>query len=142
MTDQSKVALVTGAGTGVGKAVAQMLLQNGYCVTLAGRRAELLEAAASESDAGPDAVLCHVADLRHYEEVDRLFDAAIARFGRIDLLFNNAGIGARAVDVDELEISEWQAVLDTNVHGAFLCARRAFGQMKAQDPKEIGRAHV
>ena len=135
MTDQSKVALVTGAGTGVGKAVAQMLLQNGYCVTLTGRRAELLEAAASESDAAPDAVLCHAADLRHYEEVERLFDAAIARFGRIDLLFNNAGIGARAVDIDELEISEWQAVLDTNVHGAFLCARRAFGQMKAQDPK-------
>ena len=135
MTDQSKVAIVTGAGTGVGKAVAQMLLQNGYCVTLTGRRGELLEAAASESDAGPDAVLCHAADLRHPEEVDRLFDAAIARFGRIDLLFNNAGIGARAVDVDELEISEWQAVLDTNVHGAFLCARRAFGQMKAQDPK-------
>ena len=135
MTEQSKVALVTGAGTGVGKAVAQMLLQNGYCVTLTGRRVELLEAAASESDAGPDAVLCHAADLRHSEEVDRLFDAAIGRFGRIDLLFNNAGIGARAVDVDELEISEWQAVLDTNVHGAFLCARRAFGQMKAQDPK-------
>ena len=135
MTDQSKVALVTGAGTGVGKAVAQMLLQNGYCVTLTGRRGELLEAAASESDVGSDAVLCHAADLRHPEEVDRLFDAAIARFGRIDLLFNNAGIGARAVDVDELEISEWQAVLDTNVHGAFLCARRAFGQMKAQDPK-------
>ena len=135
MTDQSKVALVTGAGTGVGKAVAQMLLQNGYCVMLTGRRGELLETAASESDAGSDAVLCHAADLRHSEEVDRLFDAAIARFGRIDLLFNNAGIGARAVDVDELEISEWQAVLDTNVHGAFLCARRAFGQMKAQDPK-------
>ena len=89
MTDQSKVALVTGAGTGVGKAVAQMLLQNGYCVTLTGRRGELLEAAASESDAGSDAVLCHAADLRHSEEVDRLFDAAIARFGRIDLLFNN-----------------------------------------------------
>ena len=135
MTEQSKVALVTGAGTGVGKAVAQMLLQNGYCVTLTGRRVELLEAAASEADAGSDAVLCHAADLRHPEEVDRLFDAAIARFGRIDLLFNNAGIGARAVDVDELEISEWQAVLDTNVHGAFLCARRAFGQMKAQNPK-------
>ena len=135
MTEQSKVALVTGAGTGVGKAVAQMLLQNGYCVTLTGRRSELLESAASESDAGSDAVLCHAADLRHSEEVDRLFDAAIARFGRIDLLFNNAGIGARAVDVDELEISEWQAVLDTNVHGAFLCARRAFGQMKAQNPK-------
>ena len=135
MADQLKVAIVTGAGTGVGKAVAQILIQNGYCVTLTGRRGELLEAAASESGAESDAVFCHAADLRHTEEVDRLFDAAIARFGRIDLLFNNAGIGARAVDVDELEISEWQAVLETNVHGAFLCARRAFGQMKAQNPK-------
>ena len=78
MTDQLKVALVTGAGTGVGKAVAQMLIQNGYCVTLTGRRGELLEAAASESDAESDAVFCHPADIRHSEEVDRLFDAAIA----------------------------------------------------------------
>ena len=135
MADQSKVAIVTGAGTGVGKAVAQILLQNGYSVALTGRRGELLESAASESGAESDAVFCHAADLRFADEVDRLFDAAIARFGRIDLLFNNAGIGARAVDVDELEISEWQAVLETNVHGAFLCARRAFGQMKAQNPK-------
>lgn len=129
------MAIVTGAGTGVGKAVAQILLRNGYCVTLTGRRSKLLEAAASESDADSKAVFCHQADVRHAEEVDSLFDAAIERFGRIDLLFNNAGIGARAVDVDELEVSEWQAVLETNVHGAFLCARRAFGQMKAQDPK-------
>ena len=135
MADQSKVAIVTGAGTGVGKAVAQILLQNGYSVALTGRRGELLESAASESGAESDAVFCHAADLRYADEVDRLFDAAIARFGRIDLLFNKAGIGARAVDVDELEISEWQAVLETNVHGAFLCARRAFGQMKAQNPK-------
>ena len=135
MADPLKVAIVTGAGTGVGKAVAQILLHNGYCVTLTGRRGELLEAAASESGAESDAVFCHAADLRYADEVDRLFNAAIARFGRIDLLFNNAGIGARAVDVDELEISEWQAVLETNVHGAFLCARRAFGQMKAQHPK-------
>ena len=135
MTEQPKVAFVTGGGTGVGKAVAQILLRNGYCVTLTGRRSKLLEAAASESGAASKVVFCHQTDVRHAEEVDSLFDAAIKRFGRIDLLFNNAGIGARAVDVDELEVSEWQAVLETNVHGAFLCARRAFGQMKAQDPK-------
>jgi len=135
MAEQPKMALVTGAGTGVGRAVAQILLRNDYCVTLTGRRSELLEEAASESGADSGRILCHQADVRLAADVDALFDATINCFGRLDLLFNNAGIGARAVDVDELDVSEWQAVLETNVHGAFLCARRAFGQMKAQDPK-------
>ena len=135
MAEQPKMALVTGAGTGVGRAVAQILLRNDYCVTLTGRRSELLEEAASDSGADSGRILCHQADVRLATDVDALFDSAIDRFGRLDLLFNNAGIGARAVDVDELDVSEWQAVLETNVHGAFLCARRAFGQMKAQDPK-------
>lgn len=135
MQNRSKVAVVTGAGTGIGKAVAQILLRNGYRVTLTGRRGELLEQAASEAGADPDQSLCIPADIRLDVDVDRVFDETVAHFKRIDLLFNNAGVGAPAMDIDELEVAQWRAVMETNIHGAVMCARRAFGQMKKQDPK-------
>lgn len=135
MKESQKVAIVTGAGTGVGKAVAQIFLQHGYYVALAGRREALLHSAVSEAGADSQSTLCQKTDVGCEEDVDSLFDATVGRFGRIDVLFNNAGIGARPIDIDELPLAEWQAVLNTNVHGAYLCARRAFGQMKSQDPK-------
>ncbi len=135
MKESQKVAIVTGAGTGVGKAVAQIFLQHGYYVALAGRREALLHSAVSEAGADSKSTLCQKTDVGCEEDVDSLFDATVGRFGRIDVLFNNAGIGARPIDIDELPLAEWQAVLNTNVHGAYLCARRAFGQMKSQDPK-------
>ena len=135
MKEGQKVAVVTGAGTGVGKAVAQIFLQHGYYVALAGRREALLHSVVSEASADSQSTLCQQTDVGCEEDVDSLFDATVGRFGRIDVLFNNAGIGARPIDIDELPLAEWQAVLNTNVHGAYLCARRAFGQMKSQDPK-------
>jgi len=135
MKEGQKVAVVTGAGTGVGKAVAQIFLQHGYRVALAGRREALLHSVVSEASADSQSTLCQQTDVGCEEDVDSLFDATVGRFGRIDVLFNNAGIGARPIDIDELPLAEWQAVLNTNVHGAYLCARRAFGQMKSQDPK-------
>ncbi|MGB1612816.1 MAG: SDR family oxidoreductase, partial [Arenicellales bacterium] len=135
MNQEIKVAIVTGAGTGIGKAVAQILLKNDYCVTLTGRRAELLDQAAQEVSANEDSALCVAADIRLEDDIDRVFDMTVARFGRIDLLFNNAGVGAPAVDIDELDVEHWRAVMETNIHGAVMCARRAFGQMKKQSPK-------
>ncbi|MEK9786418.1 MAG: SDR family NAD(P)-dependent oxidoreductase, partial [Gammaproteobacteria bacterium] len=132
MNREIKVAIVTGAGTGIGKAVAQILLKNDYCVTLTGRRAELLDQAAQEVSANEDSALCVAADIRLEDDIDRVFDMTVARFGRIDLLFNNAGVGAPAVDIDELDVEHWRAVMETNIHGAVMCARRAFGQMKKQ----------
>ncbi|MCP4953679.1 SDR family oxidoreductase [Arenicellales bacterium nBUS_48] len=134
MSTDGKVAVVTGAGTGIGRAVAQILLRNNYAVTLTGRRQELLEQTAVDSGADPEKICCIRADIRYEKDVNQIFDGTVERFGRIDLLFNNAGVGARAVDIDELEIDEWRAVLETNIHGAVMCARRAFGQMKSQSP--------
>jgi NAD(P)-dependent dehydrogenase (short-subunit alcohol dehydrogenase family) len=135
MEQQSKIAVVTGAGTGIGKAVAQIFLKNGYRVTLTGRRSELLDQTAQEVGASDENALCLAADIRRDADVDRVFDETIQRFGRVDLLFNNAGVGAPAVDIDELDVEHWRAVMETNVHGAVMCARRAFGQMKKQSPK-------
>jgi NAD(P)-dependent dehydrogenase (short-subunit alcohol dehydrogenase family) len=130
-----RVALVTGASSGIGKAVALALLEHGYSVVLAGRRAALLEQAVA--DAGPHAsrALAVPADVSDPSSVRALFAAARAQFGRLDLLFNNAGIGTRGVPLEELTLEQWQSVVDVNLTGAFLCTQQAFLMMKEQDPR-------
>ncbi|WP_108462167.1 SDR family oxidoreductase [Devosia naphthalenivorans] len=126
------IALVTGAGTGIGKAIAGELLKAGYEIAMTGRRREVLEAAAAEL--GGD-VLIHAADIGVADEVDALFAAIVAKYGRLDLLVNNAGMSAPAVPIDELDVAVWHQIVGANLTGAFLCTRAAFRQMKAQDPQ-------
>jgi len=128
----TSVALVTGAGAGIGRATALALAEAGFTVVLAGRRPEPLEAAAAA--AGPDAVALSC-DVRRPESVAALFAEIAARFGRLDLLFNNAGVSAPAVDLEDVTVDQWDAVLGTNVTGAFLCTQEAFRLMKQQRPR-------
>ena len=125
------VAIVTGAGTGVGQAASEALLGAGYEVALAGRRTEPLEEVGAR---WPESTLVQSTDVGDEAQVKALFDATIARFGRVDLLFNNAGSGAPPVPLEELTLAQWQAVVDANLTGSFLCTREAFRAMKAQDP--------
>jgi NAD(P)-dependent dehydrogenase (short-subunit alcohol dehydrogenase family) len=134
MTPSSKVAVVTGAGSGIGKACALALLEAGWHVALAGRRLERLEEVATASGAGPRA-LAVAADVAKPADVDALFAQALARFGRIDLLFNNAGIFPPASSFEDLPFESWQSTVDVNLTGMFLCAQAAFRAMKAQDPR-------
>jgi NAD(P)-dependent dehydrogenase (short-subunit alcohol dehydrogenase family) len=127
-----KVALVTGAGSGIGRCVALALAKAGYAVVLAGRRAQQLEEAAREGGAQCLAV---PTDVTQESSVAALFARVTADFGRLDLLFNNAGVGARPTPLEELPIASWRAVLDTNITGAFLCTQAAFRLMKAQQPR-------
>jgi NAD(P)-dependent dehydrogenase (short-subunit alcohol dehydrogenase family) len=127
-----RVALVTGAGSGIGRASAIALANAGFTVVLSGRRRAPLEAAAAE--AGNDAVAIP-ADVRDPVSVAALFVEIEQRFGRLDLLFNNAGVSAKAVALEELELDAWRSVLDTNLTGAFLCTQRAFELMKRQTPR-------
>jgi len=128
-----KVAIVTGAGSGIGRAVALALVHDGYAVALAGRRAEALEQTASLAVGKTTLVVpTNVADAT---SVAALFEKVIQKFGRLDVLFNNAGTGAPAVAMEELSLAQWQAVVDTNLTGAFLCTQAALRAMKAQTPR-------
>jgi len=127
-----KIALVTGAGTGVGRAVSLALLREGYAVVLAGRRREKLEEVAREAN-GP--TLVAAADVSDPESIKALFARTVEAYGRLDVLFNNAGIGAPAMPIDEIPFDRWQAVVATNLTGLFLCTQEAVKIMKAQNPR-------
>ncbi|MGW3628789.1 SDR family oxidoreductase [Streptomyces sp. NPDC005122] len=131
---QTKIAVVTGAGSGIGRAVAVELLRAGWSVALAGRRTEPLEETAALVPEAPSVAVR--TDVARPEEVTALFASVRERFGRLDLLFNNAGtFGPGGVPVEELPYEAWRHVVDTNLNGAFLCAQAAFRQMKEQDPQ-------
>jgi NAD(P)-dependent dehydrogenase (short-subunit alcohol dehydrogenase family) len=127
------VCVVTGAGSGIGRAVARDLLGAGHRVALAGRRAAALTETAVHAD--PDHVLATPADVTDEESVDALFDAVRTRWGRVDVLFNNAGVSAPATPLHEFSLAQWRRLMDTNVTGAFLCARAAFRVMREQRPR-------
>jgi len=135
MASHNKTALVTGAGTGVGRAVALALLKDSYRVALAGRRKEMLEQTASQ--AGPDGknALIVPTDVGKPGEVQALFAKIRDNFGRLDVLFNNAGGNAPGVPFEDLPFEKWQSVVDVNLTGMFLCAQAAFRMMKDQDPR-------
>jgi NAD(P)-dependent dehydrogenase (short-subunit alcohol dehydrogenase family) len=128
----SAIALVTGGGTGIGRAAGIALAEAGFTVILAGRRREPLEAAAAEARSHALAVTC---DVRDPAAVSTLFADIEARFGRLDLLFNNAGVAAPAIPLEDLGLEHWHSVIETNVTGAFLCTQHAFRIMKRQTPR-------
>ena len=135
MEAKLKVAIVTGAGTGIGKGVALALLEAGYAVALAGRRRERLEAAVREAGPLASRALAVPTDVGDPAAVRHLFAETRRTFGRLDLLFNNAGIGAPPVPLEDLTYEQWQAAVNTNLTGAFLCTQEAFRIMKEQDPR-------
>ncbi|HEX2567206.1 MAG TPA: SDR family oxidoreductase [Burkholderiales bacterium] len=129
-----KVALITGAGTGIGKSAALALLKDGFCVGLVGRRKELLEKTAADSGA-KDRALVLAADITKPEEVKRIFAELKGKWGRLDVLFNNAGMGLPAVPMEDLTVEQWRSIVDINLNAMFWCSQEAIRIMKAQDPK-------
>jgi NAD(P)-dependent dehydrogenase (short-subunit alcohol dehydrogenase family) len=131
----AKTAIVTGAGTGIGKAVALALLHEGYRVAFAGRRREPLEAAVASAGSAAGHAIAVPTDVSDPESVRALFAQTKERFGRLDVLFNNAGVGAPPINLEELTFAQWKNVVDINLSGAFLCTQEAFRLMKNQDPR-------
>ena len=135
MTTHNKAAIVTGAGTGIGKAVALALLRDGYRVALAGRRREPLEATLAEAGVATGRALAVPTDVSDPESVRVLFARVRDGFGRLDLLFNNAGVNAPGISLEDLSVEQWRNVVDINLSGVFLCIQEAFKLMKTQDPR-------
>jgi NAD(P)-dependent dehydrogenase (short-subunit alcohol dehydrogenase family) len=133
MAGQGRIAIVTGAGSGVGRAAALALAADGWRVALAGRRKDQLEETAKL--AGPATTLVVPTDVTDPASVEALFAEVVRQFGRVDLLFNNAGVGAPGVPLEELPLAEWRKVVETNLNGMFYCIQQAFKVMKAQDPR-------
>ena len=132
---RNRIALVTGAGSGIGRAAAIGLLADGWTVVLAGRRAEPLQKLVDEAATRGQVALAVSTDVTDPASVQALFDTIEKQFGRLDVLFNNAGVNAPAVPIDELPLEKWFSALNTNVTGVFLCARAAFGLMRRQSPQ-------
>ncbi|PPR21825.1 MAG: 3-oxoacyl-[acyl-carrier-protein] reductase FabG [Alphaproteobacteria bacterium MarineAlpha10_Bin2] len=134
MSSEAKVAVVTGAGSGIGKHAALALLGEGYAVALAGRRMERLEETLAAAGADAERALAIETDVGDPQSVAALFAAVKQRFARLDLLFNNAGTGAPGIGLEDLSPEQWQKVVDANLSGAFYCTQEAFRMMKSQDP--------
>ncbi|AWW44862.1 SDR family oxidoreductase [Polynucleobacter paneuropaeus] len=134
-TTHNKVALVTGAGAGIGKAAAKALLQGGYQVALTGRNLDKLQKAIIDIGGSEDSCLAVACDVGKPEQVKRLFVALRERFGRIDVLFNNAGMGAPAIPMEDLSYEQWMNVVNANLCGAFYCSQEAIRMMKTQSPQ-------
>ncbi len=130
-----KVALVTGAGSGIGRAVATALLENGYRVVFAGRRPEPLQQAIAEAGAAADRTLAVPTDVANPDSVAALFARTKTTFGRLDVLFNNAGVGAPPINLEDLTFAQWKSVVDINLTGVFLCTQHAIRLMKDQTPR-------
>jgi NAD(P)-dependent dehydrogenase (short-subunit alcohol dehydrogenase family) len=135
MDTPRKFAVVTGAGSGIGKAVALALLHHGYGVALAGRRLEPLQQVVADAGLAAERALAVPTDVGDPASVEALFARVKAKFGRLDLLFNNAGIGAPPVPLEDLSYAQWKSVVDINLTGAFLCTQQAFRLMKSQTPR-------
>src|SRR5215470_18804741 len=135
MNSVARVAVVTGAGSGIGREAALALLKEGYAVALAGRRREALEQTASDGKATGSGALVVPTDVGDPAAVRALFAKVKATFGRLDLLFNNAGTNAPGVPFEELTVEQWKAVVDVNLTGMFLCAQEAYRLMKSQEPR-------